>query len=205
MHDIEVKAGKTFRYDLWFSGEPEPDVTWERNGVGLAADDSGRITIENFLKKGENHNQLCEQLMRGLTAGTYCEKNSVLMVVRADRKEDSGMFKIRLTCMGGSAEATGRVNVLDVPTKPRNFQADEASCKNILEISRTLTVNDEILTVGYLFVTSSQTGLSRPVSSIFGEKSQAEIILSLLRSGLDIVVSPGTLRRMTEALRYSNI
>ena len=143
--------------------------------------------------------------MRGLTAGTYCEKNSVLTVVRADRKEDSGMFKIRLTCMGGSAEATGRVNVLDVPTKPRNFQADEASCKNILEISRTLTVNDEILTVGYLFVTSSQTGLSRPVSSIFGEKSQAEIILSLLRSGLDIVVSPGTLRRMTEALRSSNI
>ena len=53
MHDIEVKAGKTFRYDLWFSGEPEPDVTWERNGVGLAADDSGRVTIENFLKKGD--------------------------------------------------------------------------------------------------------------------------------------------------------
>ena len=27
MHDIEVKAGKTIRYDIWFSGEPEPDVT----------------------------------------------------------------------------------------------------------------------------------------------------------------------------------
>ena len=53
-------------------------------------------------------------------------------MVRADRREDSGIYKIRLTCMGGSNEATGRVNVLDVPTKPRNFQADEASCRNIL-------------------------------------------------------------------------
>ena len=74
----------------------------------------------------------CDQLMTLLTSGVYCEKNSVLTVVRADRKEDSGIFKIRLTCMGGSAEATGTVNVLDVPTKPRNFTADEASCKNIL-------------------------------------------------------------------------
>ena len=55
----------------------------------------------------------------------------MLTVVKADRKEDSGLFKIRLTCMGGSTEATGTVNVLDVPSKPRNFQADEASCINI--------------------------------------------------------------------------
>ena len=67
-----------------------------------------------------------------IKTGVYCEKNSVLTVVRADRREDSGIYKIRLTCMGGSNEATGRVNVLDVPTKPRNFQADEASCRNIL-------------------------------------------------------------------------
>ena len=65
-------------------------------------------------------------------AGVYCEKNSVLTVVRADRREDSGIYKVRLTCMGGSNEATGRVNVLDVPTKPKNFQADEVSWDNIL-------------------------------------------------------------------------
>ena len=53
MYDIEIKAGKTIRYDIWFSGEPEPDVTWERNGMGLASDDSGRVTIENFVKKGD--------------------------------------------------------------------------------------------------------------------------------------------------------
>ena len=52
MHDIEVKAGKTIRYDIWFSGEPEPDVTWERNGMGLGGDETGRIAIENFVKNG---------------------------------------------------------------------------------------------------------------------------------------------------------
>ena len=40
-------------------------------------------------------------------------------------------------------------------------------------VSRTLTLNDEILTVGYLFVASSQAGLSRPVISIFGAKFPA--------------------------------
>ena len=112
MHDIEVKAGKTIRYDIWFSGEPEPDVTWEREGCGLASDDSGRVSIENFVKNG-----------------VYCEKNSVLTVTKAVRREDTGVYKIRLTCGGGSTEATGHVNVIDVPGRPRCFQAAEVSKK----------------------------------------------------------------------------
>jgi len=108
MYNIEVKAGKTFRYDIWFQGEPEPDVTWEREGCGLASDGSGRVTIEQFTKNG-----------------IYCEKNSVLTVIRANRKEDTGIYKIRLTCGGGGTEATGHVNVIDVPTRPRCFQTDE--------------------------------------------------------------------------------
>ena len=91
MYDIEVKAGKTIRYDLWFSGEPEPDVSWERDGMNLSCDETGRVSIENFVKKG-----------------VYCEKNSVLTIVRANRREDSGQYRIRLTCSGGSGEATGR-------------------------------------------------------------------------------------------------
>ena len=91
MYDIEVKAGKTIRYDIWFTGEPEPDVTWEKNGMNLGCDESGRVTIENFVKKG-----------------VYCEKNSVLTIVKADRREDSGQYKIRLTCSGGGGEATGQ-------------------------------------------------------------------------------------------------
>jgi len=108
MHDIEVKAGKTFRFDIWFQGEPEPDVTWEREGCSLASDDSGRVSIEYSVKNG-----------------TYCEKNSVLTVTKADRKEDTGLYKIRLSCGGGSTEASGHVNVIDVPTRPRGFQTDE--------------------------------------------------------------------------------
>ena len=98
-------------------------MTWEREGCGLASDDSGRVTIENFVKNG-----------------IYCEKNSVLTVTRAMRKEDTGVYKIRLTCGGGSTEAMGHVNVIDVPTRPRGFQTDEVSrklqtCKEILYIT----------------------------------------------------------------------
>ena len=42
--------------------------------------------------------------------GVYCEKNSVLTIVKASRREDSGLYKIRLTCMGGGGEATGQIN-----------------------------------------------------------------------------------------------
>ena len=106
MHNIEIKAGKTFRYDIWFSGEPDPDVTWEREGCILSSDE--RTSIEIFTKKG-----------------VYVEKNSVLTVTKAKRKEDTGVYKIRLSCGGGNMEATGYVNVLDVPTKPRCLQPDE--------------------------------------------------------------------------------
>lgn len=76
MHDIEVKAGKTFRYDIWFTGEPEPTVTWEREGVVLVTED--RVTVDLFSKNG-----------------VYVEKNSVLTVTKAVRKEDTGHYKIR--------------------------------------------------------------------------------------------------------------
>ena len=35
MYDIEIKKGRTFRYDLWYGGEPPPTVIWERNGIVL--------------------------------------------------------------------------------------------------------------------------------------------------------------------------
>ena len=56
-----------------------------------SCDETGRVSIENFVKKG-----------------VYCEKNSVLTIVRANRREDSGQYRIRLTCSGGSGEATGK-------------------------------------------------------------------------------------------------
>ena len=46
----------------------------------------------------------------------------VVLVLQADRDRDSGVYTIRLTCEAGTFEASGRVNVLDVPLKPRNLR-----------------------------------------------------------------------------------
>ena len=108
MYDIELKKGHTFRYDIWFGGEPPPIESWERDGVVLAPDE--RTTMELFAKKT-----------------VYCERNTVLTVKKADRAKDTGTYKIRLQCEGGSFEATGFVNVLDVPSKPRLVKPDEVS------------------------------------------------------------------------------
>ena len=51
----------------------------------------------------------------------------MLTVRKADRQRDKGLYKLRLTCEGGNFEATGFVNVPDVPSKPRNFKPDEVS------------------------------------------------------------------------------
>ena len=56
----------------------------------------------------------------------------VLTVRKADRAKDKGFYKIRLTCEGGNFEATGFVNVLDVPSRPRLLKPDEV-VKNISE------------------------------------------------------------------------
>ena len=57
----------------------------------------------------------------------------VLTVRKADRQKDKGVYKIRLTCEGGNFEATGFVNVLDVPSRPRLLRPDEVGIE-ILEI-----------------------------------------------------------------------
>ncbi|XP_059094392.1 twitchin-like [Tigriopus californicus] len=112
MYDITIKKGRTFRYDIWYGGEPPPTVVWERNGVVLKSDD--RIAIENFGKKT-----------------VYCERNTVVTVTKSERATDAGHYKIRLICEGGTFEATGFVNVLDVPEKPRNLRPDEVRAEHI--------------------------------------------------------------------------
>ena len=68
----------------------------------------------------------------------YCERNTVLTVRKADRQKDKGLYRIRLTCEGGNYEATGYVNVLDVPSKPRNFKPDEV--KNIYLLNSNIHI-----------------------------------------------------------------
>ena len=43
------------------------------------------------------------------------------IIIQADRQLDSGKYTIRLTCEGGNFEASGFVNVLDVPAKPKSL------------------------------------------------------------------------------------
>ncbi|CAB4056799.1 unnamed protein product [Lepeophtheirus salmonis] len=113
IYNIEIKKGRTFRYDIWFGGEPAPSVTWERNG-SLLLGDSDRISIELFSKKT-----------------VYCEKNTVLTVTKANRSIDTGHYTIKLLCDGGTQQATGYVNVLDVPEKPRHLNPDEIRAEHI--------------------------------------------------------------------------
>ena len=114
MYDIEVKKGRTFRYDLWFGGEPPPTVIWERKGVVIQPEEDPRISIEMFSKRT-----------------VYCERNTLLTVQKADRAIDTGTYKIRLVCEGGVSEATGFVNVLDVPEKPKSLRADEIRAEHV--------------------------------------------------------------------------
>ena len=50
---------------------------------------------------------------------------------KADRARDTGVYTIRLTCEAGTFEASGRVNVLDVPSKPRNLMPDEVRAEHV--------------------------------------------------------------------------
>ena len=63
MYNIEIKKGHTFRYDIWFGGEPPPHVTWERHDGVISADTDERISLDLFSKKT-----------------VYCQRNTVLTV-----------------------------------------------------------------------------------------------------------------------------
>ena len=67
MYDIEIKKGQTFRYDIWFGGEPPPAVTWERHDGVINPDNDDRIMLELFAKRS-----------------VYCQKNTVLTVKKVN-------------------------------------------------------------------------------------------------------------------------
>ena len=72
-----------------------------------------------------------DNLYHSSKKSVYCERNSVLTVQRSDRAIDGGTYKIKLVCEAGSFEATGYVNVLDVPGKPRSFSPDEVRAEHV--------------------------------------------------------------------------
>jgi len=112
IHDITLKKGRPIRYDLWFGGEPAPTVEWIRNGRTLTSDEN--TSLELYSKNT-----------------IYTERNTVLSIPKADRKRDTGKYTIKLSCEAGTFEATGNVNVLDVPDKPRNLTPDEVRAEHV--------------------------------------------------------------------------
>ena len=56
---------------------------------------------------------------------------NISIFLKADRARDTGVYTIRLTCEAGTFEASGRVNVLDVPSKPRNLMPDEVRAEHV--------------------------------------------------------------------------
>ena len=98
MYNIEIKKGHTFRYDIWFGGEPPPLVTWERHDGVISADTDERISLDLFSKKT-----------------VYCQRNTVLTVKKVKRVKERLHCKKRLAtfpspagmsltklCLGGS-------------------------------------------------------------------------------------------------------
>ncbi len=103
MYDITVKKGRPFRFDIWFGGEPAPTATWIKDGTQTCSN-SDYMKIELFSRNT-----------------IYCERNTLLTVARSDRPRDKGRYTIKLECSSGTFEASGTVNVLDVPGPPQNF------------------------------------------------------------------------------------
>merc|ERR1719430_793985 len=107
-----VKKGGPIRYDLWFGGEPAPSCEWIRNGRTITNDE--HTSLELYSKNS-----------------IYTERNTVLSIPKADRARDTGRYTIRLVCEAGTFEASANVNVLDVPSKPRQIQPDEIRAEHV--------------------------------------------------------------------------
>jgi hypothetical protein len=105
MYDIVVKRGRPFRFDIWYGGEPPPSVTWLKDGEVLTGGGDG----DHFSTEVFSRNSV------------YCERNAILTVSKSERARDKGTYVIHLKSQTGVHEASGSVNVLDVPGCPRVF------------------------------------------------------------------------------------
>ena len=74
MYDITLKKGRPIRYDLWFGGEPAPNVEWLREGRTLGPDEN--TSIELYSKNT-----------------IYTEKNTVLSIPKVQLSSNNSVFK----------------------------------------------------------------------------------------------------------------
>ena len=75
MYDITLKKGRPIRYDLWFGGEPAPNVEWLREGRTLGPDEN--TSIELYSKNT-----------------IYTEKNTVLSIPKVQLLSDIKRFPL---------------------------------------------------------------------------------------------------------------
>ena len=133
MHDITVKKGRSFCFDLWFGGEPAPTNTWLRKDKPLFHD-SETLTLELYSKKVVYN--IFSTSVSGIEIffpvkltciifyskkGPYTERNAILTVPKSDRLRDTGKYTFLLESSSGVCESSGFVNVLDVPGPPKDF------------------------------------------------------------------------------------
>ena len=111
MHDITVKKGRPITYDICFGGEPAPKIVWLRNSKTLTTSYQDELKIEQTARSN----------------GVYSQINATLSIAKSQRERDMGLYAIRLENATGTVEATGFVNVLDVPGAPREFAVKSIS------------------------------------------------------------------------------
>lgn len=70
IHDITLKKGRPIRYDLWFGGEPAPNVEWTREGRTLANDEFTSLEL------------YCKNTI-------YTERNTVLSIPKVRQMHSS--------------------------------------------------------------------------------------------------------------------
>lgn len=92
LHEIRIKAGQPFNFEVPVSGEEPPKKVWTLEGEPVTVDKEHVVTNEEY--------------------------KTTLDVKFADRK-DSGVYTLTATNSSGTDTATVKVIVLDKPTAPR--------------------------------------------------------------------------------------
>ncbi|XP_029624486.1 titin isoform X1 [Salmo trutta] len=103
-NSYSVKAGDNLKIDVPFRGRPEPEVSWNKDGVELK-----ETTKVSFLTSN----------------------NSSKITIRNTTREESGNYEITLTNTVGRKSAIIAVTILDKPGPPGAIKVDEVNADYI--------------------------------------------------------------------------
>ncbi|UYV65935.1 unc-22 [Cordylochernes scorpioides] len=151
MHNIRVKAGRTFELDVGVSGEPPATKTWTLNGVPMDT-----------------------QLRWGITNEPYRTK----LVVKEAERADSGTLLLTATNANGKDSAQVTVNILDVPSAPESLSISNVT-KEGCQLSWQAPHDDGGSEIQQYVVEKrdSETGRWLPVGTALGTSLHADNLL----------------------------